>query len=172
MKKIISTLVFILCIIGVSNILSAQTITPKMWAEASKDEIQKMDWNDWLKLDGDHRLPAFGQLKPEQQRSFWLQKIEDASKLDWDAASLAHIHKLLDAINTNNNWFMAKTDEEREVMQGELSAFFNGWAKFAMTELNWSNKLIYALVMDLGKVTDKEGNLDVIINRGSCSVGR
>jgi len=127
-----------------------------------------MGWNDWLKLDGDQRMSVLDQITPEQRLSFWLQKFEDVSKLDWDEASLAHIQKLSEVIKANEKWFLAETEDEQKEATVNEHTFMCEWMTFALKDLNWSDKLIHALVGDFGKVLDKEGNLDVVISRGFC----
>lgn len=165
MKKTVSTLVLLLSIV-VSHAYAQTTETtekadPSVWAEKNKAMIQEMTWNDWLKLDKDFRHPAFMVSKPEQRQSFWLDKLADVMKLDWEKAALAHIRKLYDIIKANPDWFLVGDDGEHEKIQDKVEAFSVEWMGYAAKELKWEQKLIFALVMDLGKVMDTEGNLDV-----------
>lgn len=117
---------------------------PDAWAAENKEMIQKMTWEDWLKLGKEYRKSTFMQFSTEQLLPFGLAKIEDAKSLDWNDGEMAHLNELSGILIDNAHWFDSKLLGENSETGKEM------------------NRLIAALVMDGGKLMDKEGILDVV----------
>ncbi|WP_029904859.1 bacteriocin fulvocin C-related protein [Prevotella sp. 10(H)] len=123
------------------------------WAKDNLDDIRKMTRSEWLNVDVGLQRAAYVAFVPDQKKNFWMQKMDEALKLNWNEKEKAHLKEIQNYLSRNINFSTETTKEE--------NIFIYKWIEYAREELGWTDKIIYALIFDGRFLINTEGDLKV-----------
>ncbi len=127
------------------------------WVKSNLSEIRAMDRAKWLKLDSKVQLASYRAFSKEQKIAFWKGKLTEAMTLDWSKDELAHIQKVLDFVNRNQDLF--NDDLLSEEQNNEVEIFAYQWMKYATDSLGWDKRVVYAIAYTGYPVISRDGEL-------------
>ena len=130
------------------------------WVIANMEDIHHLKRMEWCDLELQYQLPTFIAFTQEQKINFWLDKIKETMEMGWEEKELAHLQEFYDYIANHPDLYADDFNNECAAFE-DFDRFQYEWTSYAKNELDWSEKLIYAIVADGNKLKDKEGNLDI-----------
>jgi hypothetical protein len=126
------------------------------WVKENLSDIRKMDRVEWSSISNPtQQKAAYVAFSPEQKKEFWILKINETLKLDWNNEEKEHIHSLLDYINEDTELF------ERQGTSDVFELFVYRWIEYSIEKLSWSNVVIGSIIMTGYKVENKEGVIKI-----------
>ncbi len=129
-----------------------------IWVKENLKTGKRMTRSEWQDLESiSLKKACYGVFSKEQRVNFWNDKLQEVLKLDWNESEREHIFELLNFVNSHTEYFSKNelSDNDYEI----LDSFIYLWNEKASEELNWDNKVIYAISACGDKMLDKEGNL-------------
>lgn len=124
------------------------------WVKENLIEVQIMTRSSWLKLNERESVKkaAYVAFYPEIKKKFWADKIiEVINDFSWNEKEKDHLSLLLDYVN--------KTDIfNRKEVSEDFELFVYKWNEYAVNELNWTRKLIYAITANGNRLLSKSGD--------------
>lgn len=124
------------------------------WVKENLTEVQTMTRSSWLKLNERESVKkaAYVAFYPEIKRKFWADKIiEVMNDFSWNEKEKDHLSLLLDYVN--------KTDIfNRKEVPEDFELFVYKWNEYAIDELKWTRKLIYAITANGDRLLSKSGD--------------
>lgn len=125
------------------------------WAKQNKSKIAEMNRSEWkqMTLKGEYRMAAFRAFSPEQQQSFWINKLEEVLNMNWSEKEKNHIQLLLN--------FCKETDVFSKGVSDEFEIFAYKWLDYGRETLKWNSSTMYGICATGYKMLDKEGNLEI-----------
>lgn len=129
-----------------------------LWVKENLTEVRTMTRSAWLELDesGPIKKAAYVALDPGMKQKFWADKITEViDDFSWNQKERDHLNLLLDYVYTTDVFDRKEVPEEFEI-------FVYKWNEYAVNELGWSRKLIYAITASGGRLLDKSGKIQGI----------
>ena len=124
------------------------------WVRDNLTEIRTLTREQWLHIrNPNYRRAVYAAFTPVQKRTFWVQKLQEALRLDWSEKESAHIQTLLHFAE-NSGVFNRELRRDDEI-------FFYRWMENAREELSWSDKTIVSILVSFYPVADKNGGVKV-----------
>ena len=134
------------------------------YIKSNISEIQTMSTAEFLKIEKELQPSIFNVLKVKQKQQIWLDKYEDALKLNWTDEEREHIMLLIRYIQDNKTFF-----EDPKKYEDEISIFAYKWRRYAENVLMWDNNMIYSMVYDPGYLIKDSQNKLIIIENNDFS---
>lgn len=126
------------------------------WVVGNIRKIQKMNRDEWLKLNPDKGIACYGAFSPSQKVIFWKTKFSEVKELNWSESEINHIVQLEEYVDGHINIFnRGLSDSERD----ELDEFCYKWMNYAQENFGWTMKTIWGITMTGFSLIDKEGNV-------------
>lgn len=102
-------ILYIFGIIGISA-CSAPTYScdPEIdnWVTQNINRVKTLTRADWLDIDNiEYQRGAYGAFSVEQKVKLWIEKFEEALKLDWNETEYKHIKRLQEEVQNHSIWF-------------------------------------------------------------------
>ncbi len=126
-----------------------------LWVKESLTEVKSMTRSTWLELEESEPIKkaAYVALDPGMKQKFWADKITEViDDFSWNEKERDHLYLLLDYVYTTDVFDKKEVPEEFEI-------FVYKWNEYAINELGWSRKLIYAITANGGRLLDKSGKI-------------
>lgn len=127
------------------------------WVASHLDEVQKMDRNAWKRIPEDMQRPVFVGFTPSQKQKFWLGKLSEIEKMEWNKEEMLHLGKLRAAILKNSQWFVPNISED---VEDEIHLFCSIWVDDAKKKLGWTDDLLGSILLEGNSLKDKLGNVE------------
>lgn len=132
------------------------------WVKDNLEEIKVMSRDSWLRLDENETVKraTYVAFKSESKRKFWGQKIKEViNGFSWTEKEKDHLNLLLDYVHETDVF-------DRKEVSEEFELFVYKWNDYAISELGWNRKLIYAIIANGNRLLDKDGNTESIPEDG------
>mgnify|MGYP000831599280 FL=1 len=102
-------ILYIFGIIGISA-CSAPTYScdPEIdnWVTQNINRVKTLTRADWLDIDNiEYQRGAYGAFSVEQKVKLWIEKFDEALKLDWNETEYKHIKRLQEEVQNHSIWF-------------------------------------------------------------------
>lgn len=131
------------------------------WIKENIDDVRSMTRSAWIELPEELKGPVFGAFSSEQKSIFWNERMKEILTLEWNKEEKDHLKKLYNAILTRKYWF-DDAKNKTESIEDEISLFAFKWIDYAKEELQWDEKLIFAIVGSGNRIVSKTGELYVV----------
>lgn len=147
------------------------------WANENSAEISKMNRINFLKLGNDsYQKAAYRVFNVEKKRTIWKEKYQELKNLNWSEPEWNHIDLIYSLVLDDKLSVFKPIDIEND---DELLKFIYHWQEYASEVLGWNKKQIFAICYSIGKVVNKQGDLDlnyeqkrtIMLNRTESGVG-
>lgn len=115
------------------------------WVKEHLDDIHKMSRSEWINADINLANPIYNAFTPEQEISFWREKIDETLKLDWSEAEHMHILALQEYLE--NHLYLFYESPLSESSKEDLELFTYQWISTATEQLGWDESICQAICM-------------------------
>lgn len=128
------------------------------WVKENVAEIRLMSRSNWLETSDGVSRAIYRAFTPEQRVSFWREKIQESKQLPWNDEELRHIEKIESFMESH--LFIFGEEPLTEAQEDEIDLFFYKWKTEAVNNLNWTDKVVFALVASGNKVINTDGDIE------------
>ena len=115
------------------------------WVYSNLESIRGMTRSEWQSLDYYKRIPAYRALSQEQRLLFWNDKLDNVLTVNWTEEEKESITYLKTFLNETPH-ILSGIESLSETEKDRANSFFNTWTENGITNYDWNQDLIIAMV--------------------------